>query len=298
MRPIWSGSLSFGLITIPVQLVSAVIDLDAHFHQLHATDGSRVEQHPYCPEDQAFVDRSEVARGFPMEDGDVVIVEDSDLEAVGSRQTRTIGIESFCRADEIDPVLRDHPYLVAPAGETEGSLRSYRLLARTLQELGMAAVGRFVMRTRESLVLIDSAEERLRATTLFYADELLDRSEIPGASSNGDLAEPAANLSALIEELTVPWSEDLLKDRYRERVRELIADHAREGTIETPGDSRPESEVPDLIGALQESISATRGLNELSRQELYERARKRNVPGRSRMTKAQLIAALERSDGR
>lgn len=301
MRPTWSGSLSFGLITIPVQLVTATVDLDAHFRQLHAPDGSRVEQHPFCPEEDLLLDRSDVARAYPVEDGQMVIVEDADLEAVASRQTRTIGIESFCRVDEIDPILRDRSYLVLPAGETEGSLRSYRLLARTLQELGVGAVGRFVMRTRESLVVIDSEDERLRATTLFYADELLDRSDIPGASANGDLGEPVANLSAVVEELSVPWSEELLEDRHRARVREVIERHAREeGTIEAPVGSEPEPEVPDLIGALQQTIAsarAARGFDGMTREELYEQAKKENVPGRSRMTKEQLISALEERNG-
>lgn len=298
MRPTWSGSLSFGLITIPVQLANATVDLDARFHQLHVADGSRVEQHFHCPRDDELIDRSEVGRGYETDDGSFVLVEDVDLEAASSRQTRTIAIESFCGADGIDPILRDRSYLVLPAGETEGSLRSYRLLARTLEELGVVAVGRFVMRTRESLVLIDSADERLMATTLFYGDELLDRSQIPGASAEPRDAEAVSHLSAVIEELSVPYSPDLLHDRYRDRVRELIERHVEEdGTVESDREPEGESDVPDLIGALQRSISTARGaLSGLSRDELYERASKAKVRGRSRMTKQELIAALERTD--
>lgn len=291
MRPIWSGSISFGLVNIPVALARAIVDLDAHFHQLHEPDGSRVEQHPFCSLEGREIDRAEVARGYELESGQVVVIEDDELEAVAPRRTHTITIESFCHLAEVDPVLRENAYLVAPVGDSEGVVRSYRLLTRTLVALGLAAVGRFVMRNRESLVLIYPKDERLIATTLYYGDELLAEEEV------GVPAEPASqqaleHLVAVIEELTVGWSGEVLEDRYRARVRALI-EQATE-TVQAPTPTTEAQPVPDLLTALRESMGAAERLEDLPRAELYERARQAGIKRRSRMSRRELIAALER----
>jgi Ku70/Ku80 beta-barrel domain len=147
-RALWSGSLSFGLVNVPVQIVSAVRDLDLHFHQLHAKDKVRIEQRRFCSEEDVEVGIEEVAHSYDL-DGKQVIVTDEELGSVQPRKTRTIDIETFVPADELDPIHFDHPYFLVPAGDSEGTLRAYRLLVETMGRTDRAALGRFVMRTKE-----------------------------------------------------------------------------------------------------------------------------------------------------
>src|SRR4051794_8419761 len=134
-RALWSGSLSFGLVNVPVQLVSAARDLDYHFHQLHEKDGARIEQRRVCSEEQREVAWEEVAHGYD-EDGKLVVLTDEELSSVQPRKTRTIDIEAFVELSEVDPIHFDHHYYLVPAGDSEGTLRAYRLLVEAMGEGG------------------------------------------------------------------------------------------------------------------------------------------------------------------
>src|ERR671928_563494 len=141
MRPLWSGSLSFGLVNVPVQMVSAARDLDYHFHQLHEKDKARIEQRRFCSEEDVEVTWEEVARSYDL-DGKQVILTDEELASVEPRKTRTIDIEAFVELAEVDPIYFDHPYFLVPAGESEGTLRAYRLLVEVMDKQERVALGR------------------------------------------------------------------------------------------------------------------------------------------------------------
>src|SRR3954449_4970728 len=141
-RSLWNGSLSFGLVNVPVELVSAARDLDYHFHELHAKDKARIEQRRFCSKEDVEVTWEEVAHTYDL-DGKTVIVTDDELASVQPRKTRTIDIEAFVPFDELDPIAFDHPYFLIPAGDSEGTLRAYRLLERTMDKAGRVALGRF-----------------------------------------------------------------------------------------------------------------------------------------------------------
>ena len=126
-RPLWSGSLSFGLVNVPVQLFSAARDLDFHFHQLHEKDKRRIEQRRFCKEEDVEVGWEEIAHSYDL-NGKQVVVTDEELGSVEPRKTRTIEIESFADLAEVDPIYFDHPYFLVPAGEADGTIRAYRLL--------------------------------------------------------------------------------------------------------------------------------------------------------------------------
>ena len=130
-RALWSGSLSFGLVNVPVQLVSAVRDLDFHFRQLHEKDKAPIEQRRYCAEEDVEVTWEEVAHSYDL-DGKQVVVTDEELASVQPRKTRTIDIEGFVDLADVDPIFFDHPYLLVPAGESEGTRRAYRLLVEAM----------------------------------------------------------------------------------------------------------------------------------------------------------------------
>src|ERR1700712_247298 len=127
-RALWTGSLNFGLVNVPVRLTSAVRDLDLHFRQLHAKDDTPVETRRMCSEEDVEVDYDDIGNAYDL-DGTDVILTDAELSAADPRKTKTIEIEAFVNLDEIDPIYFDHPYFLVPAGETDGPVRAYRLLA-------------------------------------------------------------------------------------------------------------------------------------------------------------------------
>jgi DNA end-binding protein Ku len=150
---LWTGSLSFGLVNVPVQLVSAARDLDYHFRQLHEKDKVPIEQRRFCSREDVEVAWEEVARSHDL-DGKQVVLTDEELASVEPRKTRTIDVEAFVDLAQIDPIYFDHPYFLVPAGDSEGTLRAYRLLVEVMDRAERAALGRFVMRTKEYLAAV------------------------------------------------------------------------------------------------------------------------------------------------
>ncbi len=146
-RALWSGSLSFGLVNVPVAMFSAVRDTGLHFNQLHAKDAARIETRRFCAEEDKEIRYDEIAKAYDMEDGRTVVLTDEDLDAVAPRKTRTVDIEAFVDLADIDPIYFDHPYFLAPTGESEGPRRAYQLLVETMEQAEKVAIGRFVMRT-------------------------------------------------------------------------------------------------------------------------------------------------------
>src|ERR1700733_8017923 len=145
-RSLWSGSLSFGLVNVPVVMVTAVRDLDLHFRQLHEKDGVSFGGQRGCSKEVVEVPYEEISHASEFDDGSQVSVSDEELEAIEPRRTRTIEIEQFVDLDEVDPIYFDHPHHPLPAGSDDGSARAYRLLVDVMARTDRAALGRFVMR--------------------------------------------------------------------------------------------------------------------------------------------------------
>src|SRR3954452_2451229 len=142
-RALWNGSLSFGLVNVPVALHSAVRDLDVHFHELHEPDGERLETRRFCAQEDEEIPYEEVAHSLEVDGKDVVLT-DAELDAIAPDRTRTIEIRSFADRAEIDPMLFDHPYWIVPTGESQGPLRAYRLLTEVMARTEQVALGRVV----------------------------------------------------------------------------------------------------------------------------------------------------------
>src|SRR3954464_10641015 len=217
-RALWTGSLSFGLVNVPVQLVSAVRDLDLHFRQLHEKDKVPVETQRWCSEEDKEVPYEAITRSYELENGKQVIVTDEDLEAVEPRKTRTIDIEQFVDVAEIDPVYFDHPYWLVPAGDDEGATRAYKLLLGVMEKADHAALGRFVMRAKEHLAIVRARDGALTLTTMRFHDEVRSSSAVPTAT--GKTAKPAKKeldaAVSLIEALADDWDPTKDEDRYRQ----------------------------------------------------------------------------------
>ena len=302
-RTLWNGSLSFGLVNVPVRLASAARDLDLHFRQLHEKDGAPIEQRRYCAEEGTEVEWEEVGRGFELEDGDQVVLTDEELASVQPRKTRTIEVEAFVDLEDVDPIYFAHPWFLVPAGDSEGTLRAYQLLVEVMESTERAALGRFVMRTKEYLVLVRPRDGVLSLTTLRFHDEVRPTDEIaPGGRKPAKAKIEQA--VAVIESLSTEWEPERYSDCYRERLTGVIEDKKKGKRVKAPEERKEPKPAPDLMAALQETLDkmgsakqSTRAneggrFERMSREELYERAQEEDVPGRSKMSKEELIEAL------
>jgi DNA end-binding protein Ku len=256
-RALWSGSLSFGLVNVPVQLVSAVRDLDYHFRQLHAKDKVPIEQRRYCSEEDVEVTWEEIAHGYDL-DGKQVVVTDDELASVQPRKTRTIEIEAFVDLADVDPIYFDHPYFLVPSGDSEGTLRAYGLLVEAMGSTDRAALGRFVMRTKEYLALVRSRDGALALTTMRFADEVRPTKPVPSGGSKKPTKKQVDGAVAVIEELSTDWDPDRYEDCYRARLRRVIDAKRKRRKIEAPEPARQPSPAADLMEALERTLEEVR----------------------------------------
>lgn len=279
-RPLWNGSLSFGLVNVPVQLASAVRDLDLHFRQLHRKDGAPIEQRRFCSQDDAEVDWEEIGRGFALQGepsghtlrgdgGKQVVLTDEELGSVQPEKTRTIDVEAFVDLDEVDPVYFDHSWFLVPAGDSQGTRRAYRLLVEVMESTGRAALGRFVMRTKEYLVLVRPREGLLSLTTMRFHDEVRPADEIaPGGRKPAK--EKIDQAVAVIESLAADWEPERYTDCYRERLERIVEQKKKGQRISAPSEPKQPKPAPDLMAALEatlEQIGTGNGEDESSKSK-------------------------------
>jgi DNA end-binding protein Ku len=260
-RPLWSGSLSFGLVNVPVALYSAVRDRDIHFNQLHAPDSSPVETRRVCAHEQREVPWNEIAKGYELDDGRWVLLSDADLESAAPRKSRTIDIESFVEEREIDPLYLDRPYLLVP--ENEGAARAYALLSAAMGSSGKVALGRFVLRAKEHLVSIRPRADLLTLTTMRFHDEVRSSAEIVEAIATdaAPTGEQVENAMAIIAELEVPFDPTSYRDEHRAHLERIIKRKSKGQKISVPAakPAKPVPTAPDLMGALEQSLARIRG---------------------------------------
>ncbi len=299
-RPLWKGTVSFGLVSVPVQMWSAVANQRISFREIHEKDGSPVRHVRYCAEEDKPVDPSETGRAYEMDDGRLIPVTDQELEQIEPEKTQTIEIESFSPRTQVDPLRFDHPYYLVPGDRTVGTLRAYRLLVEAMGESDLLALGKFVMRSREYLAAIRVYGDGLALSTMHFPAEIRSAGDVPGPEEKaGD--DEVENAMAVIGELTGKWAPESYKDEYRARLKAVIAKKRKGSRItvpETEEEDRPTA-APDLMAALKKTLAESRGkrrkprdLSRLSKDELYELASERGLKGRSSMNKKQLLKAL------
>jgi len=255
-RSLWTGSLSFGLVNVPVALFSGVRDTDLHFRQLHEKDHTPVEIHRYCVDEDEEVPYDEIAHGYETDDEELVILTDAELATAAPRKTRTIDIEAFVDLEDVDPTYYDHPYVLMPVGDAEGTLRAYRLLLEVMERTERAALGRFVLRTKEYLALIRARSGRLVLTTMLWHDEVRPAADVPTPGKKDKPAKKEVDGAvALIDALSCPWDPSRYEDRYQKRLRKIVRDKGKGKTIEVPEEEKQPSPVPDLMAALEETLA-------------------------------------------
>src|SRR5215470_10035565 len=176
-RPIWSGSISFGLVTVPVKLFSSTSPKEVRFHMLHDKDGGRIQQKRVCAIDGDEVAWEHIVKGFEVSKGRYVTLAREELEAFAPQATRSIDIEDFVDLQEIDPIYYDHSYYLVP---DRGAARPYALLLHAMESTGKIGIGQFVLRTKQYLAAVRPMGKALALSTMLHADEVVDQSELEG----------------------------------------------------------------------------------------------------------------------
>jgi DNA end-binding protein Ku len=258
-RSLWSGSLSFGLVNVPVALYSGVIDTDLHFRQLHASDHTPIEIHRFCSKEDAEVGWDEIGHGYDK-DGKQVILTDEELAAAAPEKTRTIDIEAFVDLEDVDPIHYDHPYILMPAGDAEGTQRAYRLLLEVMGRTERAALGRLVLRTKEYLALIRVRDGRLTLTTMVFGDEVRPTSKVPTPGKGAKPSKKEVDQAvAVIEALSCPWDPSRYEDEYTKRLKRVVKRKQKGQTVKPPEREEEPSPVPDLMAALEKTLAEVKG---------------------------------------
>jgi DNA end-binding protein Ku len=256
-RGLWSGTLSFGLVAVPVRMLSGVRDRDIHFYEIDEQTGERIEIRRTCETDNHEVPWEQIGHGYEL-DGKQVVLSDEELAAAAPERTRTIEIEQFVELDAIDPAHFNHPYFLLPDSESEGVIRAYRLLRDAMSSAAQVAIGRIVLRSKEYLVAVRERDGLLSLTTMLFADEIRDPALIPAVPS-GRAGAPRRNevdkAVEIIDVMTRDFDPARYEDCHRSRLMKIIQAKRRTGEVEIPAIESEPDPVPDLMVALKESLA-------------------------------------------
>jgi DNA end-binding protein Ku len=254
MRTIWNGSISFGLVNIPVGLAVATQRQDVSFRTLHRECGTPIKQKRWCPVHERDVEPDELVKGWEFAKGQYVLVEESDLEAVALQRSQSIEILRFVRLEDVDPVFFDRTYYLAPA-DADAQRRPYVLLLRAMEESGMAAVGKFVLWGKENLCLIRARAGALLLETLFFAEDVRSKAEIEEAVTETEVRGPELQLAEqVIASLSGEWVPEDFENEYRRDLAKMLEAKLAGQEIVAP---EPITETPviDLMEALRQSVA-------------------------------------------
>ncbi len=307
-RPTWSGSISFGLVSVPVELYTAVRSHTIRFKQLHRETKAPVKQKRVDTKTGEEVAYHDIVKGYEVEDGRYITVDQEELSQLDPDASRLICIHAYVDQRDIDPVYYDRAYYLAPDGEV--AAKPYRLLTEAMERTDQVAIATFVMRNREYLAAMRARNGLLVLSTMHYADEVADPADL-----NVDLgadAEPARRevsmAEQLIESMAAEFDPQDYRDRHRDRVVEYLESKGEGQPIATETSSADRGNVVDLMAALEQSLSRDRAGSKAqadqptndyaqrTREQLYKIARERDIPGRSSLSKSELVEALVRDD--
>lgn len=255
MRAIWKGAVSFGLVNIPVKLYSATEDRDVSFRQVHAADGGRVRYRRVCSACEQEVAYADVAKGYEMETGEMVVLTDTDFADLPLPTAKTVELLAFVPAEQLDPVAFAKPYYLEP---DKTGIKAYSLMRDALRESGRVALVKVAIRSREALAVLRPRDDILIMQTMVWPDEVR-------AAEFESLSEPVTASKAeqdiaqtLIEAMSADFDADAYTDRYREALTELVAAKASDGEVQLPGPAPEAAPVVDLVAALRASVEAAK----------------------------------------
>jgi DNA end-binding protein Ku len=304
-RSIWSGSITFGLVNVPVRLYSAIQEHKLRFHFVHEPDSSPIGYQKICKHEEKPVPDKEIVKAYEVRSGEYVIMSDEDFAAAQVEGYKTIDITDFVPYEDIDPIYFAHPYLVGPQA---GAEKVYSLFVRAMEQSELAAIAKFVMRDRQHLGALRVREGMITLEQLHFADEIRPVKDVKPEKAKVDRRE-LEMASELIESFRSEWKPEQYRDTYRDALMKII-EAKRKGKEVRPAAPVAEEEPPDLLAALRASVDrAKRGqrdgkrevrppaaddLDSLTKPELEERAREAEIRGRSKMSKDELVDALSK----
>jgi DNA end-binding protein Ku len=259
-RAIWSGSISFGLLNVPVKLYSAVSKKSVSFRELRAEDGSRIRHKRVAEADGEEVPYEEIVKGYEIAPDQYVMITREELEEIDPKKTRAIEIQDFVDLDDIDPIYFDHPYYLGP---DKGADKPYALLAKAMADARKVAIARFVLRNREHLAAIRPMGKVLTMATMRFADEVVSPEEVEDvvdADGERPKKREVDMAKSLIDSLTSDFDPASYRDEYREELLGLIERKAKgEAVVEPVSEAPQPTKAPDLMAALEESLAAVKG---------------------------------------
>jgi DNA end-binding protein Ku len=260
-RAIWSGSISFGLLNVPIKLYSAVSRKNVSFRELRESDGSRIRHKRVAEADGEEVPYEDIVKGYEVSPDQYVVVTRDELEEIDPKRTRAIEIQDFVDLDDIDPIYFDHPYYLGP---DKGAEKAYALLVKAMSDARKVAIARFVLRNREHLAAIRPATSVLTMATMRFADEVVAPDELGEDVVPQDgrkLEKREVDMAKqLIDSLTSDFDPGKYRDEYREELLSLIDRKAQGESVVEPVSEEPKpTKTPDLMAALEESLAAVRG---------------------------------------
>jgi DNA end-binding protein Ku len=257
MRTIWKGSISFGLVNIPIGLAVATQRSDIAFRTLHAECGTPIKQKRWCPVHEREVEAEELVKGWEFSKGQYLPIEEGDLEAIALQRSQSIEIVRFVELSEVDPIYFDRTYYLAPS-DVDAQRRPYVLLLEAMRQTGMAAVGKFVLWGKENLSLLRPLGDSLALQTLFYAEDIRARDEIDDAVGGVELKEPELDLAKqIIQSLMGEWEPDEFENEYRGQLKQLLEAKLAGAEFVAP-EPVEEAPVVDLMEALRRSVDEAR----------------------------------------
>ena len=255
----WTGAISFGLVSVPVKLYSALDRKAVRFHQLSGKSGVRISQKRVDPSSGEEVPYEDIVKGFEITPERYVVIEPGELDALAPQKSRTIEIEEFVDLTEIDPVYYDHPYYLAPG---PGGAKPYRLLHEAMREAGKVAIARVVIRSKESLVAIRPMGDALGMATMIFADEVASPDDFEEVVETTEVKTTKRELEIaiqLVDSLAAKFEPQKYHDTYRKEVLDLIERKAQGKEIAVqPAPEEVAAPAPDLMSALKASLDAVR----------------------------------------
>ena len=275
-RPIWSGSISFGLVSVPVKLFSATSPKEVRFHMLHDKDGARIQQKRVCSADGQEVPWEHIVKGFEISKGRYVTVAREELEAFNPRATKAIEIEDFVDLEQIDPIYYESTYYLVP---DRGASKPYALLVEAMKKTGKVGVAKFVLRTKQYLCAVRPLGKALAVSTMLYADEVVSQDELEGLPESKPGERELKMAEQLIGSLESDFDIKKYKDDYREQVLALLERKAEgEEIVAAEPAEAPRGKVVNLMDALQKSLAAAKDRGEIRHKpEPHHRAAARTA---------------------
>ncbi|HYH51023.1 MAG TPA: Ku protein [Acidimicrobiia bacterium] len=260
-RAIWSGSISFGLVNVPVKLYSAVHHQNLAFHQFQEGTNARVRNKRVSEKTGKEVAYDDIVKGYEVKKGQYVMIEPDELAEFAPRATRTIDIEDFVSLDEIDPIYYDSTYYLAPE-DSEGARKAYALLLKAMEDQGKVAIGRLVMRSKQYLAAIRPLEGALAVSTMLFHDEVVapsDIDQIPTGRSAPKAAPGEVKMAGqIIESMSRDWDPKRYEDTYRVQVLDYLKKKAAGEEVVIEEEPEEQADVTDLMAALEASLEAAK----------------------------------------